>query len=127
MKHTEECLARLTAMQSARNKFEAKFPNFCRKCEATGWRRNVDSVPYGSTNVSMESVEMCESCIGSSKCPRCGELGTYDESDDTFVCNSCGYDSENVESQNGAPEAPDEFDHCICDALEVSLFESYQS
>lgn len=113
MTHSQECLQRLTRMRDLRNEFEKKFPNFCRACEATGWQIYTDSVPYGSTNVSMNSSDLCESCIGHDKCPRCGHFGTLDE-DGWFLCHECGYDSEDKNCQWGAPELADEIDHCIC-------------
>lgn len=120
MTHSQECLQRLTRMRDLRNEFEKKFPNFCRACEATGWEISTDSVPYGSTNVSMNSSDLCESCIGHGKCPRCGQDETLfaeekELTDDfRFVCASCGYDSEDKNCQWGAPELHDEIDNCIC-------------
>lgn len=43
----------------------------CEKCGGTGWIWVYDSVPYGSTNVSMPSSEMCD-CLDRDECPSCG-------------------------------------------------------
>ena len=45
----------------------------CDKCNGTGWLKVYDSVPYGSTNVSMESAEMCD-CLDRGECPKCGAV-----------------------------------------------------
>lgn len=43
----------------------------CDKCNGTGWIKVYDSVHYGSTNVRMESSEMCD-CLENDECPSCG-------------------------------------------------------
>jgi len=126
MNHSPKCLERLTELRRIRIEFEMEFPNFCRACGATGWQTCRDSVPYGSTNVTMESSELCEHCIGLNCCPRCEQLGTYDETSNIFTCK-CGYDSNDPTKCEGAPLAPDEYDDCICDALENSFAETYQN
>lgn len=127
MNHSQKCLEHLKELGRVRIEFELEFPDFCRTCDATGWNISYDSVPYGSTNVLMEGGEHCEDCIGLYLCPRCRLVGDYDESSNTFTCCKCGYKSDDPKQCAGAPPLPDEYDNCICDALEDSLVESYQN
>lgn len=50
--------------------------DFCRTCHGKGYDIiGGDSVPYGSTNVSLPDYEEpCEDCIGQGKCPSCGRV-----------------------------------------------------
>jgi hypothetical protein len=66
-----------------------KWPNACKLCCGTGYMEVFDSVPYGSTSVSMSSDEVCE-CLGGDKCPRCNtELEWQDEEEEISVCPAC--------------------------------------
>lgn len=62
-RHQAECRA-----------YDAQWPQHCKHCGGWGVVRLIDSVPYGSTSVTLESDEVCEHCRGSERptCPRCG-------------------------------------------------------
>lgn len=66
----------------------------CPKCNGTGEHTCTDWVPYGSTNVPMDSSEYC-SCIGDDRvpasCPMCGLPITWDESIEIFNPCPCGW------------------------------------
>ena len=71
----------------------------CNKCDGSGWITYYDSVPYGSTNVSMPTVEMCD-CLESNECPKCGEplvesscKSLYGHTMTTLTCE-CGFRTE---------------------------------
>lgn len=81
-----------------RNAYIAKWPNYCRQCDGAGSHTFYESVPYGSTNVSMPVHEYCEGCTasqaeGPQKCARCGALALKE--DGSGPCSECGwnYDS----------------------------------
>lgn len=72
----------------------------CDKCNSTGWIKVYDSVPYGSTNVQMESSEMCD-CLEKNECPVCGETLAESAYQTMFggkvlviTCANCGYRTE---------------------------------
>ena len=68
----------------------------CDKCNGTGWIKVYDWVPYGSTDVRMESSEMCD-CLERNECPKCGAALTeskqhtiYGYDVDALTCE-CGF------------------------------------
>jgi hypothetical protein len=63
----------------------------CDRCGGTGWITVYDWVPYGDTNVRMETAEDCPECLGRGICPRCGEEMDYEVVDQSAECDRCGY------------------------------------
>jgi hypothetical protein len=54
-----------------RDEWIKNYPNFCQKCGASGqisWEEN-----YGIPGPTETLTDICDSCLGSDKCPRCGE------------------------------------------------------
>jgi hypothetical protein len=82
---------------------------FCYACEGYGYwhQRDFDMVPYGSTNVRMETMEVivCPDCAEQGKCPQCG--GELVDEDDTSVCLACGHE---IDWEHSATHERDERD-----------------
>lgn len=78
--HTKWCADETVRTARERVEFAKKWPNFCRKCGATGVGCAVDNgAPAGSGLFwPMDSCDPCFSCIvprdiEETRCPRCGE------------------------------------------------------
>lgn len=79
-------------------KYQAKWPEYCQKCGATGVKKSYDSVPvpFGIGNCLMESCEPCEGCSEQGLCPRCKvPIGPDDVVMEWFEnmepCPQCGW------------------------------------
>src|SRR5258708_6077186 len=87
--HTQRCLE---GQQRAKD-FEAKYPNFCRMCGATGsW-----STP--SSRLDPPDGGPCAVCVEQGKCPLCAGPVTWVESvkdGDYGKCLTCGWNELGV-------------------------------
>lgn len=113
--HSQACIEYTERLTKANAEYESKHPNYCRSCSATGMVTWYESVPYGMGSTSMPMGDICETCLGKNKCPRCGEVVWTDDDvneADKLVCPKCGWNDE----EPGCPPLPDGY--CSCEAEE---------
>ena len=92
MTHTPECLHQTALAEQRRNEWILLWPNYCLFCGGRGEFEYTDLVPYGDTNVSMPGSEFCEHCLGTGRCPRCGQSDIYyGNSEQELTCKVCGW------------------------------------
>lgn len=116
MKHSENCQKARELALAARKDFEAKWPGFCKACNASGlvsWQESRGE--FWGSPCSETVTEFCESCIGVDKCPRCGVVDQDNFTQDAVLtgdfkayCDACEW-----HEGESAPEVLDEFD-CGC-------------
>ena len=71
--HSLKCTAREQTHYDAVDNYELLWPDYCKTCFGTGIvEGGGDSVPYGSTNVSLPTYDDPCDCTENGKCPRCG-------------------------------------------------------
>lgn len=63
----------------------------CPHCNGEGGHTVYDSVPYGSTWVSMPSWADCPQCIDLGLCPKC-----MNKLDDDNKCTVCKFDTDSM-------------------------------
>jgi hypothetical protein len=114
--HTRECGERTAQQTAARAEWAKLWPNHCKTCEGAGGASvRGDSVPYGSTYVSLpDEFEPCPDCAEKGLCSRCGQPGlTSEERGDRSTgdppCGFCGWDGKDM-----MPSEPE----CVCYFLE---------
>lgn len=108
MEHTESCKKTTARLEKAIAEYQAKWPNYCHKCNGSGNLISYQSVPYGMGDTNMEVDDFCETCLGEGKCPRCGKT-VFKEDDyysDNMTCPECGWDERS--------EICPELDDCGC-------------
>jgi hypothetical protein len=105
MQHSAKCLAQQAKMKRPHDEYVEKWPNYCRECGGVGevtWQENQS--PLGSGMVWLETiVDLCDSCFGNGKCPRCGELNDEDLDVELYKCQHCGWEFATRDS--GCPPA----------------------
>lgn len=99
--HTKFCVD----AQNALKEFEAKHPQYCRKCRGFGVVCYNDDPSPSGVSLSSGSIEYCDPCghcIEQDRCPYCGGQ-IFGENENMFC--ACGWESnENGESKaGGAP------------------------
>lgn len=102
MVHSQKCLNEQAKIAKAIKAFDAKYPNFCKKCDGAGLH-----VSNGSYWVPPD-VDPCDACVGQGKCPMCGKQHGDDWQGDACECG-WNWDGDGVEHR---PEY-DEF--CSCE------------
>ena len=110
MSHTQECQKQIDERTAAREAWLKSWPNYCKTCDGAGGASSPgDSVPYGSTWVSLPDMfDPCPDCAEKGICSRCGEQawGEFETLDEQFVpCPHCGWDGKDQ-----MPAEPE----CIC-------------
>jgi hypothetical protein len=110
MEHTAECLHRTQLFTEAIAEYQARWPNYCRKCNGWGSKTVYDSIEAWGANCSMPSEEPCPDCLEKDLCPRCGVLMGLDWENITYAaCPHCGWSEEEAD---GCPEL--DVDDCSC-------------
>jgi DnaJ-class molecular chaperone len=89
--------------------YATRWPNFCRDCSGYGVTKSSQSVPYGSTTASFDTVDPCESCTNEGRCPRCAKDGLThedrgDEETGNGPCKFCGWDYDFAGYEPPMPE-----------------------
>jgi hypothetical protein len=105
--HTQECIEAFAKYEKELFEFSAKYPNYCRECNAFGGGyQSFDPSPAGVALSSGHLLDYapCQKCDG--YCPLCGRL-LDDEEYDNGHCLRCGWDWES------GPFAPPE-PECYC-------------
>lgn len=98
MRHTSACDESFKNYEKELQQFNEQYPNYCRICFATGithWTEN--QAPFGSgESWLMDMEDICETCLGKSKCPRCGEETMQADDADVIPnkCSKCGWTQE---------------------------------
>lgn len=62
----------------------------CGRCQATGTVVVTDWVPYGMTNVAMDTGVECPDCLEKGLCPKCGSRLNYPHN--IGICSSADCD-----------------------------------
>jgi len=110
VEHTLECMERQAGMKKRHEEFEKKYPNYCRKCGATG-----ESLT-GENGVWLNQT--CKGCLCAkpSKCPLCGEPLSESDLGELKHVSGCGW------VKGLGPVLPPEFRlGCACMAIECFI------
>ena len=119
MQHTDKCLALQKKYADAIRAWEARYPQYCHTCYGSGFLETRDSVPYGSTNVTLVGEDPCPQCVEKGICPRCGKFLIFDpDNDEREICVFCKWDEK-----NGDPRPPDFEGPCECEMTEIKEFQ----
>lgn len=92
--HTKECNTAFAAHEKAVSEYEAKWPNYCRKCKGwSGFWSSYDPSPSGVALApgSMLDFDTCPECWDKGKCARCSGHVDTDAWDEGDVCPGCGF------------------------------------
>lgn len=115
--HSLTCTSHTQLALTALAAWDEQYPYACTSCHGWGVYAYSDSVPYGSSNVSMPGEEPCPGCLEQGKCPRCGEeILITEEQLETFfderqTCSECGWDWG---SPNHTDDTQPEVPECYC-------------
>jgi len=107
MHHTEECSRYQVKIANAQANYDARFPNYCRKCYGAGLFQF-----YGDF-YEPPSEDPCSACYGNLICPRCGVTGwlTPEEDEVGVPCWNCGWSWRNLTDPY---QMRSDFDVCGC-------------
>lgn len=87
----------------------ARWPNACKDCGAAGevsWYEDV----VGDGGPRMQMGDLCGTCLGNLKCPRCsGAIPDFEE--EPVACETCGW-KYNAHEEFSAPYDPQSEPYC---------------
>ena len=86
--HTPECLQRIQEWDQKIRDWEAKWPNYCRKCNGAGHSF------YPATWEAPEESDPCD-CTYDGICARCGYKGLKEDTGDG-PCTLCGWNYDDA-------------------------------
>jgi len=126
VEHTQECLEKTVPLIKERVDWLIKWPGHCRKCEGAGelhWLENQS--PLGSGEIwMMDMGDVCEHCLCENKCPRCGKVNNWKESDwdanEGVTCEFCGWEEKKPDICPPGPDGP-----CDCEIEEMNREAAY--
>lgn len=106
MKHTVECHKALLENKKKIQEYAAKWPNYCRKCNAQGGHIIYGTRYHKDGSGTPDEFNPCPECqeIEFPKCPRCGKEWGNTVMEDNIPCPHCGWNWGYETSEDFAPE-----------------------
>lgn len=118
-KHRESCTKAFEKYNADVQKYEQKYPKYCKKCEGWGgkWTK-FDPSPPGVALAPgyMWDFDPCPDCVDQGICPRCQKTLDMDMREEFFICHDCGWTDEDNGEDYGIPPYP----QCHCEFLDGS-------
>ena len=92
--HDASCIKKYKDCKKALAEYEAKWPDYCRKCNGAGFKDVTENQsPMSSGHYwPYTTSEPCQECTNKFKCARCqGELPDYEDTVVLHPCPHCGW------------------------------------
>lgn len=104
----------IATLKAEQEKYTTLWPDYCRICGGSGAVVCEDSVDYGSTTTTMQTLDNCPACVDEGKCPRCGKNL---QEDGDLKCEWCGWN----ELSDPAPMVEEPLDDYALDIMRWAL------
>jgi RecJ-like exonuclease len=92
------------AYKAAEEVFAKEYPQYCRRCNATGVVTTIESHEFWGARGTVAVKDVCPSCAEQGLCPLCG-LTMQEDANGEERCLACGWTTARLGETQG-PEAP---------------------